>query len=78
MGIQSQNQTCETPELRSMFEDFKKEYGKVYNNRDGRGDEEQLRFKIFTDNVAMINKHNSQGHSWTMEINKFSDMTGIT
>jgi len=37
--------------------------------------EHDLRFAIFKRNLDKIKAHNKQGHSWTMGVNQFSDMT---
>jgi len=46
--------------------------GKTYKTRE----ELVLRRNIFAANVAKVEKHNSEGHSWTMGVNKFADLTG--
>ena len=53
------------------FNNFKKVHGKSYANLK----EEELRFQHFQDNLAKIEKHNAQGHSWTMGITKFADLS---
>jgi len=58
-------------DTRSEFESFKKAHGKVYANLQ----EEAIRFKHFQDNLAKIEKHNSEGHSWRMGVTKFADMS---
>ena len=30
---------------------------------------------VYETNLEMITKHNSEGHSWTMSVNKFADLT---
>lgn len=57
-------------ETYSRFLDFKSRYNKVYTET-----ENILRYNIFVDNLNIIDKHNSESHTWTMGINKFSDMT---
>jgi len=52
------------------FTDFVQIYNKNYSD-----DELSYRFNVFIDNYKTINDHNSQGHSWTMAINKFADLT---
>jgi len=37
--------------------------------------EHNSRFEIFMDNVDKITRHNQEGHSWTMGITPFTDMT---
>jgi len=53
------------------FQEFTHKYYKDYNN----DDEYQLRYNIFKENVDIIDNHNKEKHSWTMEINEFTDMT---
>jgi len=38
-------------------------------------DEHESRFNIFMDNVDKITNHNAEGHSWTMGVTPFADMT---
>jgi len=52
----------------NFLRDFKKEY---------TSDELFYRFSVFSQNLAIINKHNSENHTWTMGINQFSDLTPI-
>merc|ERR1712002_13490 len=54
-----------------LFAKFKTEHNKVYKTRD----EHSYRFKVFTDNLEKINKHNKAGHSYKLGINEFSDLT---
>jgi len=49
---------------------FKRQHGKMYS-----GDEDMTRMNIWIKNVKMVEKHNSEKHSYTMAINKFSDWT---
>jgi len=37
--------------------------------------EQKIRLEIFKDNIDKINKHNVEGHTWTMGVNQFADMT---
>merc|ERR1719461_2322693 len=37
--------------------------------------EHNSRFEIFMDNVDKITRHNQEGHSWTMGVTPFTDMT---
>jgi C1A family cysteine protease len=54
------------------FAHWASQHGKVYKTQ-----EERLhRRAIFAANVAKISAHNAAGHSWTMGVNKFADMTG--
>lgn len=57
-------------EYESSFAGFLKEHNKVYE-----GDEINYRFGIFQSKMDEIFEHNSQNHSWTMGINRFSDLT---
>jgi xylem cysteine proteinase len=38
-------------------------------------EEEAMRFAIFKYNARKVASHNSEGHSWTMALNKFADLT---
>ena len=56
---------------RVQFEAFKIEANKTYASLA----EEEARFEVFQDNLNRIAKHNSEGHSWTMGVTKFADLT---
>jgi len=49
---------------------FKLQHEKVYSE-----EEDNTRMNIWNKNVKMVAKHNSEKHSYTMAINKFSDWT---
>merc|ERR1712112_653118 len=49
---------------------YKLQHEKVYSN-----EEDAARQYIWKKNVEMVEKHNSEDHSYTMAINKFSDWT---
>jgi cathepsin L len=49
---------------------FKLQHEKVYSE-----EEDATRMNIWNKNVKMVAKHNSEKHSYTMAINKFSDWT---
>ena len=54
------------------FLQFNDYYHKQYDN-----DEHfRQRYSIFEDNFNKIKKHNSENHSWKMELNQFADITG--
>ena len=55
-------------ELKNKFEDFINKYNKNY------GDNYNLRYKIFKENLLFIEEHNKKSQ-WKMEINKFSDLS---
>ena len=52
------------------FSEFIKKFDKNY-----RDDEVLDRFTIYSQNLALIEKHNSESHSWKMGINQFTDLT---
>merc|ERR1719399_1291232 len=52
------------------FEMWRTQYGKVY-----APEEYLLRYSIFQKNLAMVSKHNAEGHSYTMALNEFADLT---
>jgi len=54
-----------------LFESWKVSHGKTYSSPE----ENAVRAAIFAANVARVNKHNVEGHSWTMAINEFADLT---
>ena len=56
---------------RVQFEAFKIEANKTYASLA----EEEARFEVFQDNLNRIAKHNSEGHTWTMGVTKFADLT---
>jgi len=53
------------------FAKFKTLHGKSY----GSLAEEEVRFRHFRDNLAKIEKHNSEGHSWRLGVTKFADLS---
>ncbi|KAJ5076042.1 cysteine protease rdl2-related [Anaeramoeba ignava] len=53
-----------------MFEKFKAKYNKQYSE-----EEEAMRYKIFRDNVKIIEAHNKKGSSSRLGVNKFADLT---
>jgi len=53
------------------FQQFKEKHGKAYTN----AREESSRFATFQENLEKIEKHNQEGHSWTLGITKFADLT---
>ena len=53
------------------FARFKEVHGKSYASLA----EEELRFGHFKDNLAKIEKHNSEGHSWSLGVTKFADLS---
>jgi cathepsin L len=53
------------------FASWANKNGKKYATKE----ELVLRRSIFAANVAKINKHNAEGHSWSMSVNKFADLT---
>ena len=60
-----------SPNPRAQFEAFKIQANKTYTSLA----EEEARFEVFQDNLRRITKHNSEGHSWTMGVTKFADLT---
>ena len=53
------------------FAKFKTLHGKSYSSLA----EEELRFGHFKENLAKIEKHNSEGHSWRLGVTKFADLS---
>ena len=58
-------------EVEMQFNNFIAEHGKNYQN----DEERNFRKSIFEEQLKIVNEHNSQGKSWTLGINKFSDWT---
>ena len=56
---------------RVQFEAFKIQANKTYASLA----EEEARFEVFQDNLNRIAKHNSEGHTWSMGVTKFADLT---
>jgi len=54
------------------FSEWAKTHGKTYASKE----ELVLRRSIYAANVAKVEAHNAQNLSWTMAVNKFSDLTG--
>jgi C1A family cysteine protease len=53
------------------FADWAKQHGRVYSSKE----ELVVRRSVYAANVAKIAAHNAGNHGWTMEVNKFSDLT---
>jgi C1A family cysteine protease len=53
------------------FEEWRQEHGREYKPA-----EYVKRLEVFAANVDKIEQHNAAGHPWTMEVNKFADLTG--
>ena len=58
---------------RVQFEAFKIEANKTYVSLA----EEEIRLEVFHENLRRIAKHNSEGHTWTMGVTKFADLTRL-
>lgn len=58
-------------DTRTQFESFKLRANRTYSSVA----EEQMRFAVFQDNLRIIERHNSEGHSWSMGVNQFADLT---
>lgn len=56
---------------RVKFDQFMLRANKTYSSLG----EEESRFSVFWENLRKIEKHNSEGHSWTMGVTKFADLT---
>lgn len=58
--------------LENLFENWRKEHGKIYES----DEEREHRFRIFADNFAFVTEHNRLGnHSYTLALNAFADLT---
>jgi len=58
-------------EILTLWNQWKIQYGKSYSS----AEEEAYRLKIFHENHNLIQAWNSEGHTSTMAINKFADLT---
>jgi len=56
--------------LPSMFDDFKADYGKVYN-----GKEDLARERVFNSNIELIKASNRVNTEFTLGVNQFADLT---
>ena len=61
---------CVASDPRTEFENFKTLHERRYTSLK----EEEERFQYFKENLAKIEKHNSEGHSWRIGVTKFADM----
>jgi len=52
------------------FRSWTKQHEKTYD-----AEEFTYRMSVFNDNLEKIEQHNKEGHSWTMGVNQFADMT---
>jgi len=53
------------------WEDYKVQFGKSYSSKA----EHAHRQQAYQDNLEIIKKHNSEGHSFTLGVNEFADLT---
>ncbi|KAI9200330.1 hypothetical protein LWI28_006126 [Acer negundo] len=58
-------------EVMGLYEAWLVKHGKVYN---ALGEKEK-RFEIFKDNLRFIDEHNSENRTYTVGLNRFSDLT---
>jgi len=65
----------EKPDYHTMWLKFKSDYNKNY---DGNAEDERRHFNIFSQNVDIIQKHNSKKLSHWLGINEFADETADT
>jgi cathepsin L len=64
--------TAAAPAVQDLeWESWKQEHSKKYED----DDTETKRYGIWLDNMAFIEKHNSEGHSFTVGMNAFGDLT---
>jgi len=63
--------TFTVDEQEYLFEAFKIQHKKSYST----AFEAMRRFRIFKDNLEVIRAHNREGHSYTMAMNQFGDLT---
>jgi len=60
-----------TMDATAAFRSWKAEHGVSY----ATDEEESLRFAVFKANAEKVSAHNAAGHSWTMALNQFADLT---
>lgn len=65
------NEEVDIPWVRPVFEEWAMKHGKVYNSVD----EKMFRFDVFLKRYLAIMRHNNLKKSYTLGLNKFSDMT---
>ena len=70
-GIHEAQQTQIPEEARAQFQEWKRSHNRLYSSPS----EDNYRLSVFYKNLRMINAHNAQGHSHTLAINEFSDLT---
>ena len=58
--------------LEGRWQSWKEEHGKLFSSEK----EETERMKIWKNNMAVIEEHNAQNHSFTLGMNQFGDMVG--
>eukprot|EP00301_Raphidiophrys_heterophryoidea_P019708 c4586_g1_i1.p1 GENE.c4586_g1_i1~~c4586_g1_i1.p1 ORF type:complete len:359 (+),score=83.79 c4586_g1_i1:42-1079(+) len=59
------------PGMSAAFEMWKQTHGKTYASEA----EHNMRLETFVANAILVEKHNSEGHSYTLGLNQFADMT---
>ncbi|CAG9323449.1 unnamed protein product [Blepharisma stoltei] len=72
--LNSSQNTCKSSQYQieeNEFQDYLSKWNKIYSDEL----EYQSRFKIYKENSVFIRNFNSQGHSWTLKLNEFADMT---
>ena len=70
-GIYQAHQTEIPEEVRIQFQKWKRSQNKLY----GSPSEDNYRLSVFYKALKMINAHNAGGHSYTLGINQFADLT---
>ncbi|KVH89484.1 Cysteine peptidase, cysteine active site-containing protein, partial [Cynara cardunculus var. scolymus] len=72
MVYRATSRTLDDRAMLVRYQQWMAEHGRVYTNNE----EQQLRFQVFKDNVALIDAHNGNpDKSFTLAINKFADLT---
>ncbi|KAH3762943.1 cathepsin L1 [Pelomyxa schiedti] len=57
--------------VRSQFHDWAKSHGRNY----ATPQERDHRFSVWRHNLQFVEQHNAEGHSWTVGMNEFADLT---
>ena len=56
--------------VREEWQSWKEQHGKVFSSEE----EETKRLGVWMNNMALIEEHNKQNHSFTLRMNHFGDM----
>eukprot|EP01098_Paradermamoeba_levis_P000574 TRINITY_DN105_c0_g1_i6.p1 TRINITY_DN105_c0_g1~~TRINITY_DN105_c0_g1_i6.p1 ORF type:complete len:364 (-),score=159.12 TRINITY_DN105_c0_g1_i6:109-1092(-) len=69
---------CSAVKINLQERDYAIEFGRFvekFNKQYVSDDEQGYRYRVFKANLDLINKHNSEGHSYKLAVNHFADLT---